>query len=905
MEKPTNWHHMSSGELCSALYTDSAAGLTETEAKRRLRKGKNTIWDVKGLSVKQYAVRTLTDFTTLLLVLCALIAAVFGSEPQAAAVCVMVVAARAARIAAVMAAQSVFEDSARNSVPRARVVRGGNVHTIPATDVVQGDLLILDCGDTVPCDIRLTAADSILVSEAGVTGNEGIVAKNSDPIPSGHSGEVPVGLRTNMLFASSTVVSGFGIGVAVACGRRTLVSAREGVISLCKSDGNVPSMEKIGEISRICSLGLLAAAFIITVAGVALGTRGLFEIFLPSVAMAAACLGEFMGAVGALSWAVAMKPDRDHTGEGMRSPAAAEEAAAAENIVLRSVDLLKSGRITLHSFYLDGTLTVMGTKDQRSPAPLLALACYAAGQTPGGALAQEGFGRRTRHMGPVSYEVIASLWRENGDKSEDPGYTVVQHIAAGEENSGGMDSVLLAKNNSFTFAALSKPAMLLSRCTHIRENEQVRAITDEDKKKILSYSAALRHRGVTVAAIGTRDSHYNSLRRISVLQSCLCFEGFIATADRMEEGALEALRKIKSSGGRITVFSDGSEEETAFAESEGVILTGDPCLTVEETASLHSMPEDESRIMLISTPTGAAGIRERLRILKLVCQTGKTAYIGYGVEDMWNMKCTEASFGTRAPGTAGIPQVIRTCAGGIVDSGGGGFLGAARIIDKCRAATVNIRRAVDYLIFSHAARLVLLLLCACANLPMLSAPHLVFLGLILDFAAAASMAWAPGCGQTCRGALPDSAPEILRYFLYGTEAAVMSVASPFIGRSVMRLAGLECSLGDGELLACVFCGLCLTLPFAAAEISGGYGLFSRKSDCGRLIWLPAALSAAVILATLAIPVADTAFLTVFPGWILLAFCLLPLLATVLTMSIVRAVLTKKEKRPDKDTFSGN
>ena len=168
---------MSSGELCSALYTDSAAGLTETEAKRRLRKGKNTIWDVKGLSVKQYAVRTLTDFTTLLLVLCALIAAVFGSEPQAAAVCVMVVAARAARIAAVMAAQSVFEDSARNSVPRARVVRGGNVHTIPATDVVQGDLLILDCGDTVPCDIRLTAADSILVSEAGVTGNEGIVAK--------------------------------------------------------------------------------------------------------------------------------------------------------------------------------------------------------------------------------------------------------------------------------------------------------------------------------------------------------------------------------------------------------------------------------------------------------------------------------------------------------------------------------------------------------------------------------------------------------------------------------------------------------------------------------------------------------------------------------------------------------
>ena len=183
MEQHTrNWHRMTNAELEKVLHSDTATGLSEAEAARRLRRKKNTVWRLKGTSVKKYAAKSFMEFTTVLLIAAVITGAVFDGALGAVLVCVMLFACRAARIGAYIWAQRKLEKNAAEALPRARVVRGGSVRSIPADMIAPGDVIILDTGDTVPCDIRLTAADNLLVSEGTVTDNDGIVSKNSEPV---------------------------------------------------------------------------------------------------------------------------------------------------------------------------------------------------------------------------------------------------------------------------------------------------------------------------------------------------------------------------------------------------------------------------------------------------------------------------------------------------------------------------------------------------------------------------------------------------------------------------------------------------------------------------------------------------------------------------------------------------
>ncbi len=902
MERDRNWHRLTNAQLEALFRSDSATGLSDSEAARRLRRGKNTIWHVEGTSVKKYAAKTLMDLATLLLVITVAAAAAFGGGKLAVAVLVMLAIGRSARIAAYVWAQRILEKNARAALPRAKVVRGGNVKIISADLIVPGDVIILDSGDTVPCDIRLTAADGVIVSESAVTDNSGIVSKNSAPL---EGDDIPVMLRTNMVYATSAVVSGFAIGIAVATGRDTLAAAREGVVELSDAT-EVPVLEKLSDWSRICSLCLTGAAFVITLIGVLIGGVGLFQVFLPSVAMAAACLSEYLGAAGALTWAVALKGDGK---EVMRSAAAAETAANADVMIIRSPKVMRSGKITLHSYYRNSKLSLMGTKGALPPQRLLALACYCTGCTPGGSLASGSFGIKTRHTGVLDYTLIRSLWECHGKKEKDPGYTIVQHIAAGEELSEDLDNVLVAKGNSFYFAAMGKVSKILSRSSSVRVGNEVVPLDDAARAKIEDYAKNLKKRGVTLCAIGFRKSHYNSLRRVSVLQTSLCFEGFFAVSDRMEEEASSMVDSFRRGGGSVVIFSDAAnaDEDKYFLEAEGVLKTGDAYISAAESAAFKSRADEKGSLSVICVPDGAAGISERLRILKLYTgEDTKCVYIGCGVEDMWSMQAADVSFAVPVSASGGVPQILRTVADGIIGGSGGGFSGAFRLMEKCRHALVNIRHMLKYLIVSHVARVVLMLVGAASAMPIPSAPQLIFWGLIVDLAASAAIAAVPyvrgqnGYSASKRAyATPDDAGDVLIPTLYGALCALFATAVPFVARAVLRAAGMDAHVTDGGYMSSIFISCIFAMPFAASELAGGFGIFSRQSVYGRAFVLPYVAAVFGIAAELLMPVLGIDLGSQFPGWFITAFSVLPAALLVCVMSVVRALKNKKKSNDKK------
>jgi len=895
MNRERNWHSLDTSRLERIFRTDSATGLSQREADRRLRHSRNTVWEVKTTSAKGYAVRSFFDLCTVLLVLAVFSAALFGGVDMALVICIILAVGRGARIAVYMWAERVFERNARESLPRAKVVRGGTVKSVASDMVVPGDVLVLDSGDTVPCDIRITAADNVLVAEESVTGRKGIVAKNFETIIEENPDETPIPVRTNMLYASSAVISGFAIGIAVATGDDTLICTREGRISLA-GEKDISTVEKLSDWGRMASLCMIAAALVITVVGITLGGSTLSESFLPSIAMAASGLSEYIAAIGAFAWAHKLKSEG---GCVLTRASVAEKAANIEIMALRSVNAVKSAVSTFHSYFCDSKLTLLGTPEASPPSRLLRLAYYCTGASPEGGIVEGNFGTRQRSAGALSYRLVRSIFEEHC-KGADPAntYSLIQHMGAGDRESFGVDNVLLARGNEFYYCAMGSVSRILSMSTRQRRNGESAHLTDEDRRSILAYEKELKKHGVTLCAVGFRTSHFDNLKKMAVLQSNLCFEGFIAVSQRPCEGTVEQIQQLRYSGARMVIFSENGEEDRLYAEAEGIFVTGDTYLPAEESVKVRSLSFDEGSLALVETPQGTDGVRERLRFMKIMSESGlSVSYVGYSPMDMWNIKRADVAFAVSSP--AGVlPQGIRTEAHGVAVSEGGGFDGVCKLIGKCRSALSNIRNILKFLIVSHVARLVLMLLSAAAGLALPGAASLIIWGVIVDFAVAFAMATVPGEGTRTRlrrgrvSATPDSSGEVILPTMYGALLAILSVSVPFLSVTAAEAAGVAPTVTPASLMTCSVVSCMMALPLIGAEMASGYGLFSGRSKLSASFVLPAVLTLLSVVALLFLPGGKSAFGTEFAGWIMTAFTLLPSAVIIAVMSIVRAVRKK-------------
>ena len=471
-------------------------------------------------------------------------------------------------------------------------------------------------------------------------------------------------------------------------------------------------------------------------------------------------------------------------------------------------------------------------------------------------------------------------------------------MPAGDTESGGLDSTLLALGNDFYFCVMGSVERILSMSSYKKKGGEAVPLSDKDGEEILAFASELRKHGVTLAAVGFRSSHYNNLRRISVLQSSLCFEGFIAVADRPADGVVASLGDFREKGGKLVIFSERGEEDKFYLQAEGVFKTGDAYYTRGESASMNNLSPEKGSLTVITTPSGTDGIKERLRFVKQLHESAKAlTYMGFGVEDMWNMKSADVAFALPLAGGS-IPQGIRCEAHGIADSSGGGLKEVFTVIGGCRKALSNIKNSLNYLIVSHVARLILMLICAAAGLPLVSAAALVLWGVIIDFAVAFAIVSSKGKGADASfksGRLtvaPDRAKEVIIPTMYGALTAVLSVVIPFVARQLLSYAGYAQSTDSADLVTCMLLGCLFAMPFIGAEIASGYGLFSKRSRIGALYILPAVLTVLSAAGLIFVPWMRTAFETTFPGWIMTAFSLAPAALMVVIMSIVRAVRKK-------------
>lgn len=785
MKYNNSWHLLQNEDVLQALSTDMYKGLTTEEAKRRRAKnGENSIWRVKRASAGEIALATLFDLATLLLIVSAAAAAFFDKSYEAGAIVAILVIGALLRTAAYVRANRILEGIAKEKIPVSSVIRDGRIKVLTAGEIVVGDVIFLEQGDTVPCDGRVVSGEDSVVSEGGITENKTPVHKFNTVIKTeAKSGDVPCEFRSNMMFAGSVVLSGAVRIVATACGDDTLISMKRGGIDIDPVD-KLPIVEKLKNRSRNTSLILLACAMVLTTLSLFLqNSAPLSEVFLGTMAMAAAAMSEFLTTIGYIVVAVAVrdtaigktaysrelkkKIDSDVSRAILREPSKIEEIASPDVMIFCGSNYFRSGRSELIAFR-----NKFGYTDQRAasvdiranPDELLTLALSATvgvslGLTTGSEV------RKPTENANIVFSA-ADAYSKIVNKPIKYSYSPIDHSDSSWEHSGGLDTSTILMGEELWAVSCGAIDSVLRCCSTYETVEGSETITPEFTHKVYTEVANLEFSGARVVAVAKRRTAYTRLDKPALITQYMTFVGFLAVAHEQEkEGATtatNAFEYLRSNGVCPILFTETPESDLYYCHRLGLFNKKTVMVEYKDLATVDAKSLDENGMIVsfarledsyLSTAYSRAA-KYISKELENEENGRKLSVVGMDVWDSGALKRADVGYAVVRSKYRNIPESLLKNAHAVVDTsnkqsetGFGGLIGVTKAIKAARRVVRNTESAKNYLTLSQTARLIILMSAVVFGIPLLSTVFILLWGLIYDFAAVLVMSFEQGDGK--------------------------------------------------------------------------------------------------------------------------------------------------------------
>lgn len=299
---PPPWHTLSAGEAIRTLHSD-AAGLAAADAAQRLHAhGPNELQAVARASAWWILAAQFKNVLILILLAATLISGLLGHTLEAVAITVIVLFAVLLGFFQEYRAERAMEALRSMAAPVARVRRDGREVTVPARELVPGDVVLLRAGDRAPADLRLMEAVTLAIDEAVLTGESAAVEKIDGPL---EDSELPLGDRTNMVYAGTLVAHGRGQGVAVATGMSTEFGHVSRMVQEVRA-GRTPLQENLGRLGATLGKAALVVVAVIVAIGLWRGLPAL-DMFIFGIALAVAVVPEALPAVVTISLAIGVR----------------------------------------------------------------------------------------------------------------------------------------------------------------------------------------------------------------------------------------------------------------------------------------------------------------------------------------------------------------------------------------------------------------------------------------------------------------------------------------------------------------------------------------------------------------------------------------------------------------------
>jgi Ca2+-transporting ATPase len=265
-------YYLNSVETALRDLSSSEAGLAQTEASKRLSEnGRNELAKAKKKSLAVRVVEQILNPMVLMLLAAAVISVTLatiegggaGRYAEAGVILAVVILNSILGVFQESKAERAIEALQEMSAATAKVRRGGAVSHIPASELVTGDIVLLEAGDAIPADVRLIQCSSLRIEEAALTGESVPVDKKIDTLEGDE--KIPLGDQKNMAYMGSSAAYGRGEGVVTATGMATEMGKIAGIIQSTQ-ESDTPLQKKLEQLSKIMSvlvLGICAVIFIV------------------------------------------------------------------------------------------------------------------------------------------------------------------------------------------------------------------------------------------------------------------------------------------------------------------------------------------------------------------------------------------------------------------------------------------------------------------------------------------------------------------------------------------------------------------------------------------------------------------------------------------------------------------
>lgn len=825
-------YSMSAAEAVEKLGSETDRGLSSREAEKRLgRDGENLLRGKKKKSLAAEFFEQFKDFTVIVLLIASGVsfATSFleerGDFADPIMILIIVILNAAVGVIQQRRAEHSLEALKNMSAPTATVIRDGKETIIPASKLVQGDIIEVRAGDLVPADARLITSHSLFAQESALTGESVPCEKDARAAVKKGSEQAEI---KNMIFSSTVITAGHARAVVTETGMDTAVGKIAHLLNT-EDEPTTPLQIKLAKIGKALGIGALSVCALIFMLSILRG-MGVLSAFMLSVSLAVAAIPEGLPAVVTVVLSLGVQRMAKSNAVIRRLPAV-ETLGAATYICSDKTGTLTQNKMTVTAA-CSASDEIPLTGDAAKKLFALAALCCDAKHTGKGEVSGE----------PTEAAIVAAAER-SGTDTEKLRRKMPRTDEVPFSSERKMMSVAIKDGDKAITVAKGAPDVLIKHCTDIILNGRKIPMTSALREKILRLNSSLADRALRVIAVAVGDTKNGKPD-----ETGLAFCGLIGMEDPPRKEAYEAVKTCRRAGiTPVMITGDHAGTACATAKKLGILSRSGECLT---GAQIDKMGENEfaqavrtCRVYARVTP------EHKVRIVKALRAHGEiVAMTGDGVNDAPALKAADIGCAMGKGGT----QVAQNAADMILTDDN--FATIVKAVAGGRGIYDNIRRAIHYLLGCNIGEILCVFAATLFGMPAPLLPiQLLFINLVTDSLPALALGAEMPDSRVMQRPPRDSAKSFfadrtgLDIALEGMLIGALSLFAFVAGNSLFKNSCVEL----GRTMAFAAQSLC--------EIAHSFNMRSRRSVfsigifSNRKLTVCAALCAALQLTVMTVP----------------------------------------------------
>ncbi|SHE84815.1 Ca2+-transporting ATPase [Atopostipes suicloacalis DSM 15692] len=712
-------YRQSSDEVIEKLGSNAKTGLSSDEAAKRLEKyGPNEIQKGEHTSLLQKFIAQFKDFMIIVLLVAAIVSWLVSGDLADAVVILIVVFLNAI--------MGVFQESKAEEAidalqsmasPEAHVRRNGKTEVMKSTEIVPGDIVLLEAGDVVPADMRLIEENSLQVEEAALTGESVPTEKDATPLDE----EAQIADRTNMVYSSTNVTYGRGLGIVTSTAMDTEVGHIASMLETTEAK-KTPLQEDQEDLGKALTYMIIGIAILTFFVGTIFQNIPWDQMLLVAVSLAVAAIPEGLPAITTIILSIGTQ-NMANRNALVRSLPAVETLGSTQVIGSDKTGTLTLNQMTIEKVYYDGAIHD-DDEEIDLTHPLVKSVTFANDTDTD----NEGnlVGDPTE-VAMVRYALDKGFYLEE-ELNKTPRIGEVPF----DSDRKLMSTIHQLEDGRYLVTVKGAPDQLIDRTTQIFEKGDVRELTDADKTHILDSNKelaqqALRVLGGAYKIIEEVPSELNT----DTIEKDLIFTGLVAMIDPEREEARGSIEKARRAGIR-TIMITGDHAITAQAIAERLtildeadennqnhVITGAELSEMSDEELAHNI-ENYSVYARVSPEHKVRIIRAWQSKNKVISMTGD------GVNDAPSLKQANIGVGMGITGT----EVSKGASDMVLADDN--FATIVKAVEEGRKVFTNIQKAVQYLLSANLGEVLTLFIATLLGWQILEPIHILWINLVTD-----------------------------------------------------------------------------------------------------------------------------------------------------------------------------